>query len=156
MSIPPIGGGPIAYGLSMAQRICNLLQTNWTLASPGVNDITWVSTRFEAAQDVPANFVISCYNPAGPVTAEPLSREALQILEDVVIDIFVKVSDGTSLATTTREIMRQQVYSILQANQFNVPTCSNVWPLREKEKVESPQLMRLTIIIRCRSFQITT
>jgi hypothetical protein len=141
---------------SIAQIISSLLQTDWTLASPGVKDITWATTRFDAAQDVPANFIISCYNPAGPATVEQLSREALQILEDVVVDIIVKVSAGTAIAISTRESIRQQVYSILQANQLNVPTCNDVWPLREKDKVESPELMRLTIMFRCRSFKITT
>jgi hypothetical protein len=143
----------------IAQQISSLLQAKWTLPSPQVSDITWASTRFEAAQDVgglPGNFIISCYNPGGPVTVDTLSREVLQVLEDVLVDILVKVSAGTALAIDTRESMRQQVYDILHINQFSVPGCNDVYPLRETTKVESPQLVRVAIMVRCRSFNIKT
>jgi hypothetical protein len=138
----------------IAQQISSLLQAKWTLPSPGVADITWASTRFEAAQDVPGNFVVSCYNPGGPVSADPLSREVWQLLEDVIIDILVKVSAGTALAIESRESMRQQVYEILHLNQFGVSGCNDVYPVRETTKVESPQLVRVAIMVRCRSFNI--
>jgi hypothetical protein len=147
--------------------ISELLQSNWSLTPPyGVclpvlTDITWATTRFDAAQDIPTDYAISCYNPAGPVVAEPLSREVWQFLEDVVIDILAKVvtqgSAGTAFAMGLRENLRAQVYNILEANKFNLGSgYTDVWPVREKEKVESPQLVRLTIMVRARSFNVKT
>jgi hypothetical protein len=152
MSMQP----PLVVIVGAAQAVIGLLQSNWT-GSPSVNEITWVSSKFETAQDVPPNaqLVIACYNPAGPVQSEQLSKEVYQFLEDVVIDIYVQNSAGTATTMTYRETMKNQVYSILHSNQFNIPNFTgDVFPIREREKVESPQLWRLSIIVRCRSFQM--
>ena len=140
---------------NMAQAVSNLLQEKWNLSSPSVSAITWALTKFDAAQDVPnSNFIISCYNPVSPTTSESLAVGMLLLLEDVVVDIIVGVSAGSAAAITARENMRQQVYYIVQEN-YNLYSTTDIWPFREKEKVESPQLMRLTILVRCRTLSPT-
>jgi hypothetical protein len=144
---------------SLPYLISQLLQANWPATAEGLlpakSSITWAFTRFEAMQDVPSGYVISCYNPGGPVTGDALSREVWQFLEDVVVDILVPVSGATANVLQIREAIRQELYDILHLNQFSVPGFGgDVYPLREKEKVESPQLMRISVIVRCRSFHI--
>jgi hypothetical protein len=135
--------------------IGQILQQNWQAQNngPAYNQISWVYTKFEAGQDVPGPYVISCYNPPGPVTSEMLSPEVTQILEDVVVDILVAVSSGTAGALQARESMRNQVYNILVDNAIqNLAGLTDLWPLRESAKLESPQLIRVAIIFRCRTF----
>lgn len=143
--------------VSVAQAISALLQAEWALAALPASSITWATSRYETAQDLPSPYVISCYNPAGPVTSELIlsQPDVWQFLEDVEIDILIQVSAGSAAAISLRESVKQQVYSILQANYNSVPNFSgDIFPLREREKLESPQLARLTIFVRCRSFLV--
>lgn len=141
-----------------AQIVSAMLQAKWSLPSLRVTDIYWATTRFQAMdfEKVPNFFAIACYNPGSPVASDALAREVWQMLEDVVIDIIVKVSAGTSLAIDARESIRQQVYIIIHANEFAFSGCTDVYPMREHTKVESPELVRLAIQIKCKSFSLTT
>jgi hypothetical protein len=87
------------------------------------------------------------------VTSEPLSREVWQVFEDIVIDILVSVSAGTAAAVSVREDMRNQVYSILHANQTSLSFASDLNIIREAAKIESPELIRNTLVVRVRSFK---
>jgi hypothetical protein len=138
----------------MASQLRYLLETNWSLNSPGLTDITWLETKFDAASNLPGNLIVACYNPASPTTSESLTTNVLELLEDIVIDIIVPTSAGTAAAINMREAMRQQVYTIVQENYSGIPG-SDIWPFREKEKIESPQAVRLTIMVRCRTFLST-
>lgn len=141
-----------------AQVISAMLQAKWSLGSPSVSDIYWSTTRFQAMdfEKVANSYAIACYNPGSPVASDALAREVWQLIEDVVIDIIVKVSAGTALAIDTRESIRQQVYSIIHANEFAFSGCADVYPMREHTKVESPDLVRLAIQIKCKSFNVKT
>jgi hypothetical protein len=106
-------------------------------------------------QKLANSYAIACYNPGGPVASDALAREVWQFVEDVVIDIIVKVGSGTvQQALDARENMRQQVYSIIHANEFAFSGCADVYPMREHTKVESPDLARLAIVVKCRSFNV--
>jgi hypothetical protein len=140
-----------------AETISQMLQAQWTLGSPKVSDIDWAITRFDAAdfQKTGKSYVVSCYNPGSPAQDEQLCREVYQVLEDVYIDIILK-NAGTQTSINVRESMRQQVYDILHAQEFNFTGCSDVYPVREQNKVESPELFRLTIHVKCRYFHVKT
>ena len=141
------------------QIVSALLQAKWGLASPKASDIYWSTTRFQAMdfEKVTNAYVIACYNPGSPVASDVLTREVWQFLEDIVIDIIVKIGAGTvQQAVDARESMRQQVYSILHTNEFAFSGCVDVYPLREHTKVESPELVRLAIQVKCKSFNVQT
>jgi hypothetical protein len=142
-----------------AQFVSAMLQAKWALASPIVSDIYWATTRFQTMdfQKLPNSYAIACYNPGSPVASDALAREVWQFVEDVVIDIIVKVGTGTpQQATDTRENMRNEVYRIIHANEFAFSGCVDVYPMREHTKVESPDLARLAIQVKCKSFHIQT
>ncbi|MGB8780551.1 MAG: hypothetical protein WCD81_07880 [Candidatus Bathyarchaeia archaeon] len=145
-----------------AQVVSAMLQAKWGLSSPKASDIFWATTRFTAMQfgQVTNSYAIACYNPGNPVASDPLSREVWQMLEDVIIDIVVKTagmsSAGSAIqeAIDARESMRQQVYSIIHQNEFAFSECADVYPLREQTKAESPELVRLAIQVKCKSFSV--
>jgi len=142
-----------------AQIISAMLQLKWSLASPKASDIYWSTTRFQAMdfEKVTNSYVIACYNPGSPVASDALAREVWQLVEDVVIDIIVKVGAGTvQQAVDARESMKQQVYTIIHANEFAFSGCADVYPMREHTKVESPDLVRLAIQVKCKSFNVKT
>jgi hypothetical protein len=141
-----------------AQVISAMLQAKWSLSSPSVSDIYWATTRFQAMdfEKVTNPYTISCYNPGSPVASDALAREVWQMVEDVVVDIIVKVSAGTALAINARESIKQEVYRIIHINEFAFSGCADVYPMREHTKVESPELVRLAIQIKCKSFSVTT
>ncbi|MGA3192471.1 MAG: hypothetical protein ABSD73_08170 [Candidatus Bathyarchaeia archaeon] len=140
-----------------AQVVSAMLQAKWGLSSPTSGQIYWATTRFQTMdfQKLANSYAIACYNPGGPVASDALAREVWQFVEDVVIDIIVKVGSGTvQQALDARENMRQQVYSIIHANEFAFSGCADVYPMREHTKVESPDLARLAIVVKCRSFNV--
>jgi hypothetical protein len=141
-----------------AQVISTMLQAKWSLSSPTSAQIYWPTTRFQTMdfQKLVNAYAIACYNPGGPVASEALAREVWQFVEDVVIDIIVKVSAGTSLAVNARESMRNEVYRIIHLYEFAFSGCSDVYPMREHTKVESPDLARLAIQVKCKSFNVQT
>ena len=146
---------------SKAKVISQLLQANWpTGTSPLVSDIFWVNTRFEATgfDNVSQAYAVSCYNSGNPVLAEQLAREVIQFLEEVTIDVVVKVSVGGSLpaSLSVREEIKRRIYDIIHANEFSVYGCVDVYPVGEPVKVEAPEHLRLTIKVKCKSFHVTS
>lgn len=140
-----------------AQVISTMLQAKWNLSSPTVAQIFWATTRFQTMdfEKMTNSYAIACYNPGSPVASDALAREVWQMVEDVVVDIIVKVGSGPVLqALDARENMKQQVYSIIHANEFKLSGCVDVYPMREHTKVESPDLVRLAIVIKCKSFSV--
>lgn len=145
-----------------AQVISAMLQAKWTLLSPTAAQIYWATTRFDAMsfEEVPNAYAIACYNPGNPITSGALTREVWQMLEDVVIDIIVRLSGMSSAgsaiqeAIDAREAMKQQVYTIIHQNESAFSGCLDVYPVKEHTKVESPELVRLAIQVRCKSFSI--
>jgi hypothetical protein len=142
-----------------AQVISAMLQAKWSLSSPTVSNIYWATTRFQTMdfQKLSAGTAVACYNPGGPVASDALAREVWQFIEDVVIDIIVKVGSGTvQAALDSRENIRNEVYRILHLYEFAFSGCSDVYPMREHTKVESPDLSRLAIQVKCKSFKVQT
>jgi len=145
-----------------AQVISAMLQAKWSLTSPKVTDIFWATTKFTAVQfeQMANSYSIACYNPGSPVASDALAREVWQMVEDVIIDIIVKTagmsSAGSAIqeAIDARESMKQQVYTILHQNEFAFSGCADVYALREHTKAETPELVRLAIQVRCRSFSV--
>jgi len=139
-----------------SKLIMQTLQAQWSLVSPGVNDIYWVDTRVETLDfaKVSKNFVISCYSPTGPSTTVPLSREAWLKTEHVIVDLIVKVIGTVDDAVTVRENVRKEVERIIHANELNMPGLADAPVTREPYQVEGPDLVRVSIQISCRSFQI--
>jgi hypothetical protein len=132
------------------------LQTQWSLPSPSVNDIFWVDTRVETLDfaKVSKNYVVSCYSPTGPSTTVPLSREAWLKTEQVIVDLIVKVMGVVDDAVTVRENMRKEVERIVHENELKIPGLADAPIAREPYQVEGPDLVRVSLQISCRSFQI--
>jgi hypothetical protein len=142
-----------------AQVVSTMLQAKWSLSSPTAGQIYWATTRFQTMdfQKLANSYAIACYNPGGPVASDALAREVWQFVEDVVIDIIVKVGAGTvQQALDTRENMRTEVYRILHLYEFAFFGCADVYPMREHTKAESPDLARLAIQVKCKSFNVQT
>lgn len=145
---------------SKAKVISAFLQANWPPSAPLAADIYWVNTRFEATGFDQASqaYAISCYNPGNPVLAEQLSREVIQLLEEVIVDVLVKVPVGGTLDTilSAREEIKRRIYDIVHKNEFSFYGCADVYPVGEPVKVEAPEHLRLTIKVKCKSFHVTS
>jgi hypothetical protein len=142
--------------VTAASVISKLLQENWSLLSPAKTDIYWADTKVEAMDwmKVGKNFVIACYSPSGPVQAVPLSREAWQKTEQIMVDILVKVTGTVDDACTLRETMRNEVYRITHLVELSTPGYPDVHVQREAYKTESSELARLVIQVSLISFDI--
>ncbi len=142
--------------MTAALATCQLLQQNWSLQSPAASDIYWADTKVEAMDwtKVGKNFVIACYSPSGPVQAVPLSREAWQKTEQVMVDILVKVTGTVDDACTLRETMRNEVYRIMHKVELSTPGYPDVHVQREAYKTESGELARIVIQVALVSFDI--
>jgi hypothetical protein len=141
-----------------AQVISQTLQSNWSLSSPKASDISWPCTRFESADltKITQNYVVACYNPASPVASEPLSREVWQLTEDVVVDVIVRVTGTAQQALDARESVRLEIYRILHSNELSIPGIPVAYVAREPYKVESPDLARIALQVKCKTFHIKT
>ncbi len=150
----------LSLGDSKVKVLSAFLQANWPASAPLAADIYWVNTRFEATgfDQVTQAYAVSCYNPGNPVLAEQLSREVIQFLEEVTIDVIVKVPAGGTVDTflSTREEIKRRIYNIIHQNEFKISGCADVYPVGEPVKVEAPEHLRLTIKVKCRSFHVTS
>ena len=90
--------------------------------------------------------------------AEQLSREVIQFLEEVTIDVVVKVSVGGTFDAflSAREEIKRRIYDIIHENEFSFYGCADVYPVGEPVKVEAPEHLRLTIKVKCKSFHVTS
>lgn len=134
----------------VAQTVSQLLQAGWTLTSPTKTDIYWGVTRPETVDFLALGkqIVVNCYNPMGDVVvAEPLSREVWKRVESVVVDVIVKAGDMAT-AVSTRESIRNEVYRVIHMSD------PSFWVEKETYKVESPEIVRLTLIVKYISFTV--
>jgi hypothetical protein len=141
---------------SAPSTISLLLQQNWSLSTPGKDDIYWADTRVETMDfaKVGKNYVVACYSPSSPVASVPLSREAFQKTEQVVVDLVVRAVTSINDACTVRESMRREVYRIIELFQFKIQGVANAYVSREAYKVESSELARLALQVSCVSFDV--
>ena len=139
-----------------SKLIMQTLQAQWSLISPGVNDIYWVDTRVETLDfaKVSKNYVISCYSPTGPSMTTPLSREAWLKTEQIIVDLIVKVTSSVDDAAGIRENMRREVERIVHEKELSIPGVPEAYVSRGPYQVEGPDLVRVSLQISCRSFQI--
>lgn len=140
-----------------AAIISGVLHDNWSLASPAVGDILWATTRVNAALFLSSgkNYAVSCYNPASPTQVAPLSREVWQQIERVMVDVYVKVATTEADATAARENVKVEIYRILHAQELKISSVKDAYVERESNKIEGPDLVRLTLQVACVSFHVT-
>ena len=138
------------------QLIMQALQQQWSLASPGVADIFWSSTRFETVDFDRAakNFVVACYSPTGPSQTTPLTRELWLKTEQVIVDVLVKVVGTVDDAVAARENMRREVERIIHMSEFTISSLAEAVVAREPVQVEASNLVRVSVQVTCKSFQI--
>jgi hypothetical protein len=139
-----------------SRLVMQTLQNNWSLSSPGQTDVYWVDAKVEMMDwaKLGKNIVVACYSASGPVQAVPLSREAFQKTEKVIVDLIVKVSISVDDSLNVRESMRAEVYRIIETSQFTIQGVANAFVSREPYKVESGELTRLTVEVTCVSFDV--
>lgn len=139
-----------------ASVLSSVLQANWQLSSPTAKDILWASTRVDAATFLSSgkNYAVCCYNPASPTQVTPLSREAWQQVERVIIDVFVKVTTSAADATVLRESVKLAIYTILHTQELQIQGIVDVYVERETGKNEGPDLVRVTLQVACVNFHV--
>jgi hypothetical protein len=123
------------------------------LESPAKEDIYWAKSRFEAVDfaKVGKNYVVACY--AGATSVRSAFIGAMQIDENVNIDILAKVTTSVENAVSIREAIRGEIYRIVKENEVSTPGYAWIRVNREFNKVESPDLVRLTIQVMLTRFQ---
>ena len=138
-----------------ASVLCSALQANWQLSNPAASNILWKSTRVDSATFLQSSksYAVGCYNPAGPTTVSVLSREAWQQIERVMVDVYVKVSSTPADATNIRETIKQEIYRIVHSQEFKIGP-ADAYVERESNKVEGPDLVRITLQVVCVSFHV--
>ena len=136
--------------------IMQTLQQQWTLASPAATDIFWSSTRFQTVDFEKAgkNFVVACYSPTGPSQTSQLTREVWLKTEQIIVDVLVKVVGTVDDAVAARENMRREVERIIHTSEFNVADLAEAVVTREPVQVEAQNLVRVSVQVSCKSFQV--
>lgn len=141
--------------------ISNILQAQWSsfISSPGTSAIFWPTVKPDVAKfdSQPQSYTIACYNPGSPATVDDSAQGVWTIIEDIIVDIIVKVGSGTTQnAIDTREALRQACYSIIHHNETTMSGINEAHINRETYKVESPAHMRLAMLVKCKYFHIKT
>jgi hypothetical protein len=136
--------------------ISQVLQVNWTLASPAASDILWETTRVDTVSFLASSKKqgVSCYNPTGALQNDPLSREAWLEHERIIVDVLVKVSTTPQAAADVRKLIRDEVYRILHTKELGISGIADVYVEREITKVEGSDLVRLTLQVACVNFHV--
>ena len=141
-----------------ASVLSSALQANWPLSSPAVSAILWSTTRVDSALFLQSgqNYAIGCYNPSSPTQVTPLSREAWQEVEHVLIDVYVKVASSSTpaAAAVVRESIKQAIYTVLHTQELQIPGIVDVYVERETGKNEGPDLVRITLQVACVNFHV--
>jgi len=138
------------------QLIMQTLQQQWSLSSPAVTDVYWSGTRFQTVDFEKAgkNFVVACYSPTGPSQTTQLTREVWLKTEQVIVDVLVKVAGTVDDAVAARENMRREVERIIHTSEFNVADLAEAVVTREPVQVEAQNLVRVSVQVSCKSFQV--
>ena len=112
--------------VNQAAIVSELLQSNWSLASPlAAANILWPITRMDAIgiTQGKGSLQIAAYNASPSKQVDPLSRECYLVNEKLVIDIIlVNASQSTAdLATaeSTLEALQAEVYRIIHLQDPN-------------------------------------
>jgi hypothetical protein len=135
--------------LGTSQAVLQTLQTNWSLSSPAGTAIDWVSTRVETIDwaKTGLNVIIACYNPTSPAQVTRLSSNFWESIEQVAVDIMVKVTGAVGDAVTVRDNCFTEVARILRV--FLPAGLQDIYPVRETVKVEGPDVVRVALILNC-------
>lgn len=143
---------------NVVSTLSQLLQANWSLSSPVAGDILWTDNKPDTMQlpQWTKNYLIGVYNPSNPVSTKVLARELWEITENVYVDIYIKVTSTVDAATAIRESIREECYRIMHLNQLNVPGQKTADIVREVHKIESPEIVRLCLLIAAISWDIRT
>lgn len=143
------------------QIISNTLQAQWSsfISSPGSSMIFWPTVKPDLAKfdSLSQSYVVACYNPASPSTVNDDAQGEWTVIEDIIIDIIVKIVAGsTQNAIDTREALRQACYNIIHHNETSMTGINEAHVARELYKVESPEHMRLAMLVKCKYFHLKT
>jgi hypothetical protein len=71
----------------------------------------------------------------------------------VIVDVYTKVTSTPGAAADTREAVKEEIYRIIHLEEFE-SGLADVYVERELNKVEGPDLVRVTLQIACVSFHI--
>lgn len=142
------------------QTVSNTLQEQWAnfISSPGTSAIFWPTVKPDVAKfdTLSFNYLVACYNPASPAAVDDSAQGMWTIVEDIIVDIIVKITAGTQNAIDTREALRQACYSIIHHNETSMPGIAEAHINRETYKVESPEHMRLAMLVKLKYFHLKT
>jgi hypothetical protein len=134
---------------TFAEKISNLIQTNWTSAGTGlqISDVAWSHDKFEtmtSVEQVSQKAIVSTYNPTNPVTVEVLSAQTRFIHETVVLDLILHtdILGGTDVCIGIRETLRKLILQILHSNQTSLPGAQLMTVEGEYIRGELPQIQR--------------
>jgi hypothetical protein len=72
-----------------------------------------------------------------------------------MVDVYVKVASTPGAAADTREAVKEEIYRIIHLEEFEIGL-ADVYVERESNKVEGPDLVRVTLQVACVSFHIST
>jgi hypothetical protein len=128
-----------------------MIQNGWSLTSPAKASVNFASARPETVDYLQLNvpIVVNCYSPMGDaVVAEVLTKEFWKLVESVVVDVVVKCTGNMAVDMVTRETIRNEVYRIIHLGD------PYFWVDREMFKVESPEIVRVAILVKFLSFTL--
>jgi len=140
-----------------AGTIMQLLNDNWSLSMPSKADVYWAASKVEAVDfaRIGKNYVIACYAPMTVASSKPSTFELWEIEENIVVDVICKVTSTVQQACGTRELMRAEVYRIMHGFETSKDTHGFSWVHVKSEgnKSESPDLVRVSLLVTCSSFK---
>jgi hypothetical protein len=124
------------------------LYDNWSLTSPAKVDIYWAKSKVEAVDftKMAKNYVVACYAPMTAANIRTIAKGVMLVEQNVMVDILVKVVTSVNDAVNARENMRNEVYRILKESTPNGFQIADI--IREFNKVESPDLARLSLQVK--------
>ena len=146
---------------TFAEKISNLLQSNWTSAGTGLlyTDVFWSHDKFETMQSVEVvnqKAIISTYNPTNPVAVEILSPQTNLVHETVVVDVILHTAilGGTDSCIAAREAVRKLILQILHRNQTLLSGADVMLVEGEYVRGELPQLQREAFKVVVSNFEV--
>ena len=141
--------------VNQAEAISQLLQANWSLASPlAVANIAWPTTRLEAIGITQGGTIqVAVYNNSPDKQVDALSRECYLITEKLIVDIIVRNggSDHNSLAAAeaSLEAVVAEVYRIIHLQDPNYVVSG------EPIHADAPEITRCMINVDAVYFHIS-
>jgi len=127
------------------------LYDNWTLQNPSRDSIYWAKSKVEAIDftKMGKNYVVACFAPMTAANVRVAAKNVWIVEENVMVDILVRVVSNVAEAVEKREAMRDEVYNILKSSTPSGFEAVDI--TREFNKNESPDLVRLSLQVRCLS-----